>query len=147
MFTCFCSIHVITFLWILTMVHQEVVLRCFAAILLRRVIDPFGVHWPRLDSTLTTVVRSQLLAVWANENEAVILRKVGSFHPSRFKGLALIPCNTQLAHAISTNSSSGDWKEVIPFILQHQSAKSGHNCVTALFLLETLSEYNSDVST
>src|SRR5690554_4353249 len=110
--------------------EQDPVLRYFSCVLLRRVLDPYGTFWPRLDSNSSGAIRGKIMEIWASQHDAALLRKVRMMILEMkmpcghqlivFDRLILRCYDAQIAHVIATNASRGDWNDLIPAVLQHQ---------------------------
>ena len=114
------------FLQPLSSFSQDISLRSLAGILLRRTLDKYS---EKITSEQTHFIRQQLLALWNQETNSIILKR--------------------LSHILAQSASSGDWKDLCPQLISahsnDNSAPSGASKSTALLsLIEVLTEYSPD---
>lgn len=97
----------------------NITIRSLAGILLRRNLDN-----NIKDLSLLIQIRNELLSIWSNENNYIILRR--------------------LSHIIAQNASNGNWVDLIPSLLNHGSSIQGDKLISLLNLIEIIAEYCPD---
>lgn len=97
---------------------NELVLRSFSGILIRRAIEN---HSESLSNGHVNAFREQMLTMWANESSNVLLQR--------------------LSHIIAQSALKSPWEDLIPKVIQFSSTASTKSLVAILGLIEVLSEY------
>lgn len=103
---------------------QDLTLRSFAGILLRRIVDPSAAYSARLDSACTAQLRQQLMAMWTQETQPIIQRR--------------------LAHVMAQSAAGGKWVDLIVTVIGYAQAQSGSALVSLMSLLEIIADYCPD---
>ena len=108
-------------------------MRSLAGILARRTIDKYA---DKINSEMNVVIRSALLALWGTETNTVLLKR--------------------LSHILAQSASNGDWKELLPSIIQQHTQSNStnqtsnqtpadiHKTVALIGLIEIIAEYSPD---
>eukprot|EP01041_Mallomonas_annulata_P004670 gene4670-9261_t len=108
----------------LSKTDQDIILRSFCGILLRRIMDRNGLYVQRISKGALTEIRSNLLSTWSRENNAVLLRRI--------------------SHVIAQCASGGQWIDLIPLTVSQEGALSPDGKVSLLNLIEIIAEYCPD---
>ena len=103
---------------------QDLTIRSFSGILLRRVLDPTAPYAARLDGGCTTQLRQQLLSTWTVESHPVIMRR--------------------LAHIMAQSAAGGKWVDLIVIVVGHAESQTGASLVALMSLLEIIADYCPD---
>lgn len=106
---------------ILRDIEVDLLIRSLSGILLRRIIDTGTVNGVQIDDSSLIAIRNELLDIWVNETNVLMLRRV--------------------SHVIAQTASSGNWVELIPSLLAHGGSFSGRSLIALLNLLEIIAEY------
>jgi hypothetical protein len=104
--------------------QEDVTLRSFSGILLRRAVDPAAPYAGRLDAACTAQLRQQLMALWTQETNPVVTRR--------------------LAHIMAQSAAGGKWMDLIVTVIAHAQAQSGPALVSLMALLEIIADYCPD---
>ena len=100
----------------------DVVMRSFAAVLLRRTIEK---HSNRIDIETIKQLRVGLLNVWASETEMSVLR--------------------HFSHAMAQSAAQSSWVDLLPNVITHCSNQATSNqIIPALSLIEIIADYCPD---
>lgn len=100
-------------------------IRSLAGILLRRTIDPVSPHGSKIDDNTTAQLRTELMNIWAREQNHIILRR--------------------LSHIIAQSASNGKWVDLIPSIVSHGSTISeSTGLIPLIHIIEIIADYCPD---
>ena len=98
----------------------EIVMRSFAAVLLRRTIEKYS---NRIDSETTKQLRAGLLNVWTLETDGSVLR--------------------HFSHAMAQSAAQNSWVDLLPTVIAHTNQSITH-IVPILSLIEIIADYCPD---
>ena len=107
-----------TLVAIFTSPSNDLILRSFSGILIRRAVDNYA---EKMTPEQTHVFREKMLAMWASESNALLLQR--------------------LSHIIAQSSLKSPWEELIPKVVQFSSAANSKSLIAVLGLIEIISEY------
>ena len=103
---------------------QDLVIRSFSGILLRRILDRTGPYAERIGKADIDEIRSKLLTIWSQEGNATLLRR--------------------LCHVIAQCAAGGQWMDLLPITISHEANLSEDGKVSLFSLIETIAEYCPD---
>ena len=103
---------------------QDVVLRSFCGILLRRIMDRSGQHVEKLDQDTMNNFRTSILTIWSQESNPLILRRI--------------------SHVIAQCAAGGKWMNLLPLIISQDGTINDESRVSLLNLIEIIAEYCPD---
>ncbi|CAM9098384.1 unnamed protein product, partial [Ectocarpus fasciculatus] len=104
--------------------QEDLTIRSLCGILLRRVVDPAAPYSALLDAACTTELRQKLMALWAQENNPVIMRR--------------------LAHVMAQSAAGGKWMDLIVTVIGYAQSQSGGALISLMSLLEIIADYCPD---
>lgn len=101
--------------------ENELVIRSFAGVLLRRAIEKFS---DSMALNLVEQFRAQLMSMWSCETNSLLLQR--------------------LSHVMAQSAWKTPWTDLIPQIIIFANSKEGSNVISILGLIEILADYCPD---
>jgi hypothetical protein len=104
--------------------HEDLNMRSFSGVLLRRLVDSAAPFASKLDGPCMSEIRQKLMGIWTAESNHVILRR--------------------LAHVMAQSAAGGKWVDLIPTVVTHAQSQTGSSLIALMTLLEVIADYCPD---